>query len=285
MRHPKLRTLAAVALPLVLLLALAGIASADVKLTSVLHSWGYDTLKWENGNVVIQNDGGWQPFWVGIDFDADTLASTYCGGGQSKWTGNAQIGHYKVSNDDGAGFQRTREWKLVRCSTFDNDADIEDPTLDPADIVLDCVVSPATGRCVVTAQDFESTVCKSQCKLEIQRDWAIDLASATSCAALDPAIVTKLDGDDLCMYWEAQRPSSSQPLWGDSLVQARVTVVADTTGNGEKTVNFVLEPTAISLQHFSASARAAGVSPLAVVLGIALVGLSGLALAWRSARG
>jgi hypothetical protein len=55
-------------------------------------------------------------------------------------------------------------------------------------------------------------------------------------------------------------------------------------GNGEIT-GPSCSPNAVSMQSFAASATAAAVNPLAVALSVVVVGLAGLVLAWRSARG
>lgn len=271
MRHSKFRTAVMILLPLVLLLALAGAASADVKLTSVLNSWDYGWDRWENGMMDLTRanklDDPWQPFWARMGFD-DDLYPGHCG--DSMWAGPAQIGHYYLDTTGGAGFQKSRNWRLVKCSTF---VDNTPYVIETGDLLAECTENGTV--CRVFNIDTKVPCSTGNCTTEITTDFELDL-EADTCGTVK---FDEAKTGNLCMWWEAQRPTKGMVPWQGN-IQVRIT-----SADGDKTINFKMEPTAVGLRNFGASARAAGVNPLAVVLGIALVGLSGLALAWRSARG
>jgi hypothetical protein len=133
-------------------------------------------------------------------------------------------------------------------------------TNNPCEVTSSDVVTPcATGNCT------DEIVTTFKLSMDLDCDGTIDSPFA-------PA-------GGLCMYWAASKPASSPPVWSGNL-QVRVN-----DGGGDKTLNFneLRGPNTVGLQRFGGASAA--VNSPAVVLGALLLGLTGLALAWRSARG
>ena len=105
MRGRRLRTLAAVVLPVVLLAALAGVAAAEVKITDVPKSWDDAANQYENGNLTMWLNNDLQPFWVEIGFDNALYPVSACGTtNETQYAGDALIGLYHVGHERRAGF-------------------------------------------------------------------------------------------------------------------------------------------------------------------------------------
>ena len=273
MRDRKLRTLAAVVLLAVLLAALAGVAGAEVKITDVPKSWDDAANQYENGNLTMWLNNDLQPFWVEIGFDNALYPVSACGTtNETQYAGDALIGLYHTDTNGAPGFQSSQDWALVDCATF---ATNKYP--DPAAILATCVPEDVSTNnpCEVTSRDVVTPCATGNCTEEIVTTFKLSMDLDCD-GTIDPPFAP---AGGLCMYWAASKPPSTPPVWSGNL-QVRVN-----DGGGDKTLNFneLRGPNAVGVQRFTGAS--AIVNPLAVVLGALLFGLTGLALAWRSARG
>lgn len=285
MHRRKVRSLLLAVLPMILLLALAGAASAQWTVNNVPRSWDDDAARWENGNMIMWLNTDPQPFYYSYglgqgqdEFNTTPVANACVGGGSTAFAGTAALALDHTDEDGIApGFQSTANWALVRCSALEGDPDTKYPL--PADIVYTCTNDNADGdidTCEIVSQDVVETLgCGGNCFDEIVTTVQVNLD--LNC---DGVLDVGLD-DDVCLYWDAVKPPNTAPYYTNPL---QVHIRDD---QGEKTLNFgaFRGPNAVGLASFTASARAAGVNPVGFVLAAVAVGLVGLFLAWRSARG
>ncbi len=271
-----------------LLLLTLGVANAALVTTNVLRSWDDGTNRYENGNISMHLDSDRQPFYTRLDFDSSLHADACGPNTSSQWAGDATIGLYHTDDAPAGapGFVNSGNWELVKCSTFDTN---KYPA--PADILAVCVEGnpgdPQDKGCVLkSAKDVVVACQPGNCQDEIQTDFHINIDpgdgvnAATKC---DNTIDAPFAGlwssnpqkNDLCMYWDAQKPPLTTPAWVGNL-QARYS----TSGGGDKTLNFNLfTPTAVNLSALAARADASGF-PLAA--GAAALFLAAAAVVlWR----
>jgi hypothetical protein len=273
MRGRRFRGLVAVVLPVVLLAALAGVAAAAVKITDVPKSWDDAANQYENGNLTMWLNNDLQPFWAEIGFDNALYPVPACGTtNETMYAGDALIGLYHLDTNGAPGFQATQDWALVDCATF---ATNRYP--DPAAILATCVPEDlnTNNPCEVTSRDVVTACTTGNCTEEIVTTFKLSMDLDCD-GTIDPPFAP---AGGLCMYWAATKPPSTLPVWSGNL-QVRIN-----DGGGDKTLNSneLRGPNAVTVQSFTGAPAA--VNPLAVVLGVLLFGLPGLALAWRSARG
>jgi hypothetical protein len=265
-----------VVLIVLVLMVAAGVVRADLELLAPLHSWDVNDLRWENGNCDLWFDASWQPFYEKLAWDNDLYDPVYsCTGAETtKWAGQLEIGLYHTDNDPlGApGFEESGNWWLVPCADFGGGT-VKDPThvLAICGTDLECTV--------VGTPDAVVLCTTGNCLDEIVTELELNLDTDCNTSINDPDILAAVNGDGLCVYWEALTPDASDPLfvpWKGNF-QARIN-----QGGGDKTINFKLfGPTAITFLSFAASSGALGV-PLAVALvalGALVVG--GVAVVYR----
>ncbi len=178
-------------------------------------------------------------------------------------------------------------WKLVKCSTFDTNK-----YPPPADILASCVVGnpgdPADKGCVLRSAPDVIVACSTgNCTDEIQTQFHVNIDPGNG---VNPA--TRCDGtidapfagvwssnpknNNLCLYWDAEKPPLTVPSWGGN-IQVRY----GTGSGGDKTINFnqLLTPTAVNLSALAARADANGL-PLAAGAGALLLAAAAVIL-WR----
>lgn len=277
MKDRRLSAVAVGLLTLALLVTLAGIASATVKITDVLKAWDDKTNRYENGNLTLRlNDPAdptpeLEPFWVEIGFDNGLHSVPGCGTtGQTKFAGDALIGLYHLDTTGGHGFQSSQNWGLVDCSTLASNK-------FPPSYIFECVdpADPnANQPCEVISKDVVTPCSSGNCTEEIVTNF--DLVLDTDCdGVIDPQFAP---AGGLCMYWAAPKPTTTPPIWSGNL-QVRINA-----GGGDKTINFndLVGPNAVGLRDFAA---AAGARPWALALVAGILALAGVIFAWRSARG
>jgi LPXTG-motif cell wall-anchored protein len=270
----KRRSLAVVLMAVALILVTIGAVNAALVTTGVLRSWDDGTNKYENGNLTMKLDNQLQPFYAPMAFDNKTHADACGVGTSSVWAGDAEIGLYHTDNAPAGapGFQKSQEWSVVKCSTFNTN---KYPAA--ADILTNCTVGnpgdPTDGGCVLIGSSDVVTPCSTgNCGNEIVTKFHVN--TDLDCdGTQDTQFAT---AGQLCMYWGAVKPPATQPVWGGN-IQARY----GTGQGGDKTLNFnqLLGPNAVSMSSFGAVAEANSAS-LAMWAGAMLLGAAALWL-WR----
>ena len=245
-----------------------GVANAALITTNVLRSWDDAANRYENGNLTMVLNNDPQPFYTQLDFDTNLHADACGVGTSSRWAGDAVIGLYHTDNNPlGAeGFQSSGHWELVKCSTF-----IDNKYPAPEDVLAECVVgdpgSAADKGCVLMGAPDNVVACTTgNCLNEIETKFHVNIDPGDG---VDPA--TACDGtidapfagiwsanptsNNLCLYWDAEKPSASGPLWGGN-VQVRY----GTGVGGDKTINFnnLLVPTAVNISSLKATVATDG---------------------------
>jgi hypothetical protein len=280
-REPGLANLSArvfVALILVGLLVVPIAVQADLKATAVVYAWDMVANKFQNSNVIIPWDGTWIPFLHQINFDTDMWADPgVCGYDPdnpdttgTRWAGNMYYGLYHVDNAplDAPGFQASRKWSLMSCDRSDDGrfgpGDLTTPPSPYDRPVLYTECNSAGAWCYVdeaTEQDVPTSCTTGNCLQEIVTTIRVNL-DLNCDGVVDPELGIPTDPVTghpvlLCFYAEARTPTPDQqvglPVWTNPL-QARISTVG-----GDKTVNFVIAPTAVELAAFEATAQDDGV--------------------------
>lgn len=292
MRDRRLRTFATLVLSVVLLVTLASVATADLQTTNILRAWDDTTQRYENGNMVMFLNSQPETFYTKVDFDNDPHTGA-CGVSNPKttpWSGDAIIGLYHTDNAPAGaiGFVSSGNWKLVRCSTFGANDRTKFPA--PADVLATCVPgNPEDGPCILIGTPDSVLGCTSgNCTNEIQTSFHINADYNTdpnlACdGTMDAPFAAEWNANpttnNLCLYWEAQKPPNQTPFW-----KGNFQVRYGTGAGGEKTINFsdkFLGPNAVGLRSF-AGASTLNLLPPGLV--VAAVGLGALALVWRSVQ-
>jgi len=283
-----------------LMLLTAPAINAQLAATNVFYSWDYGTQNpgYQNSNITIFADGGWQPFLHqiigpgnnGNEFDATTFISnvTTLTGTISVNTRWAGILDYSVNMTDtdgiGQGFRTTRNWSLVFCDrlqdrTQDNlppfgDFVKGDLTRFPPDEYMSTTPLPTTNRSLfieflpVIFQNQIQVCTTGTCSFQLVTRLLVNLDQDNN-GQVDPQYLIPSGYRNagqpapLCFYAEAQRPRVSN--WAGNL-QARIAA-----GGGDKTVNFRMNPapTAVSLSSFNVTTNNGGMP----VVELAMVGL------------
>lgn len=266
-----------------------GVANAALVTTNILRSWDDGTNRYENGNLTMNLDNNRQPFYTQLDFNTDLHADACGPSTSSQWAGDAVIGLYHTDNNPAGaqGFQNSGNWELVKCSTF-----LTNKYPAPADILAKCVAAapgdPTDKGCVLTGAPDQIVPCSTgNCTDEIETHFDVNIDPGDG---VNPA--TRCDGtidapfagvwssnpsaNDLCMYWDAQKPGAVTPVWGGN-IQVRY----GTGVGGDKTINFndLVIPTAVNVSLLKATAEGNRGS-LAAVAGAMLLGAAAL-FVWR----
>jgi hypothetical protein len=278
--------------PLLLLLGmlLCVVDNAHAALSlNALYAWDYSTHRYESNSARIIFDGNWESFVHQFSTDSAVwpddiwgtpLPSGYevyypCYGTNTNgtaWAGYGGISLFHLDNDPAgaAGFQQTRNWKLVDCDrTGDDLFNDDDLHLWPPDSGW-TTWAPCSLRRI--NQDTENAGgCGADCATQIHTEFVANCdlnCNGTLDTALPPA--------GLCIYWEAQTPLSADPFWAGTLRGS----ISDANGDN-RVINFGIDrQTAVSLESFTAHSAA---GPF--VAGLLGLGIGGLALlAWRSKR-
>lgn len=272
-----------------LLLFTIGVANATLITTNILRSWDDGLNRYENGNLTMWLNNDRQPFYTKLDFNNDLHADACGTGTSSQWAGDAVIGLYHTDNSplNAQGFQNSGNWKLVKCSTFDTN---KYPAA--ADILATCVVGnpgdPVDKGCVLkTSPDAIVTCTTGNCLNEIETQFHVNIDpgdgvnAATKCdGTIDAPFLgvwsSNPTSNNLCMYWDAQKPAKVSPYWGGN-IQVRY----GTGVGGDKTINFnqLLGPNAVSVSRLAATADGLRGSLVAWAMGLVLVGAA--VFVWR----
>lgn len=242
-------------LVLAALLAAPTAALADLKQTAVVYAWAEENLKYQNSNIAVPFDGGWEPFLAEIGFDADpfdvSLYSSSCTAPNTttQWAGTLQYGIASTDNAPmgAAGFQHTRNWLLAPCDrTGDLGFSNADLQLYPPDTYLNTQYRPGDDTIFqVLDKDVITSCTTGNCLEEIVTTMFVNLD--TDCdGVLNTDVPVDSKGNLLmCFYVEAQTPGTGSPFWSGN-IQARIAA-----GGGDKTVNLsALEVTAASISSF-----------------------------------
>ncbi|MGD8623247.1 MAG: hypothetical protein PVJ34_01830 [Anaerolineae bacterium] len=227
---------------------------ADLKATAVVYAWDVVADKYQNSNVITAWDGSWVPFLHELNFDTDLWLDA-CPAGPSTSTtlaGNMYYGLYHTDNAPagGEGFQETRSWSLVDCDRngngrFDNaDLSLQPPT----DVTVLAACNDSSDICYLdpALQDVETPCTTGNCQQEIVTTFFINIDP--NCDGT-PDLVSP--SGHLCFFAEARTPAAGEGTgipWSGPL-QARISTVG-----GDKTVNFSIQPTAVTLSFFGARA-------------------------------
>lgn len=246
-----------VVLTLAVLLAASTAAQADLKQTAVVYAWAEENLKYQNSNIAVPFDGGWEPFLAQIGFDADpfdvSLYSSSCTAPNTttQWAGTLQYGIASTDNAPmgAAGFQHTRNWLLAPCDrTGDLGFSNADLQLYPPNTYLDTQYRPGDDTIFQVLDKDVVTACTTgNCLEEIVTTMFVNLD--TDCdGVLNVDVPVDSKGNLLmCFYVEAQTPGTGSPFWSGN-IQARIAA-----GGGDKTVNLsATEVTAATISSFKA---------------------------------
>lgn len=298
----------------ILLLATAPTIHAKLAVTNVVYSWDYGTTNpgYQNSNVTIMANGGWQEFihqFIGPnsaanEFDTDPVSTTVVasmdGATTSTYIISTTFGglmDYAVNMTDtngiGQGFQTTRRWSLVFCDrTREQKNDPPPPWGDLGN--ADLGLAPAN-------QYYGGSVGALPLLIEelptVFRNQIQPCTNGTCSYQLVTRLIVNLDKDGngridnqylipagqpdagkpaaLCFYAEAKRPTVAN--WAGNL-QARISA-----GGGDKTVNFktTLAPTAVTLSSFSArTSNSIEISDSTIVISIIALGFLALVIAF-----
>jgi hypothetical protein len=285
------RYFAVALMALALILVSIGAVNAQLITTNILRSYDDALGRYENGNLTMFLNNDRQPFYTQLDFNNDPHADACGVGTNSQWAGDATIGLYHTDNlPDGAqGFQNSGNWQLVKCSTFtDPNTGLETIKYPaPADVLATCIPGQQQdGPCVLIGPADVVVNCSTgNCTNEIETTFHLNIDHGDG---VDP--LTKCDGtidapfagvwssnpsaNNLCLYWDAQKPANVAPYWGGN-IQVRYGVSAQS--GGDKTINFntLLGPNAVSMSSISAVAEAnsASLAMWAGALGLAAAAL------------
>ena len=256
------RWLSALLMTGALILVTIGAVNADLKPTAVLNSYDDESMAYENGNITMWLNNQPQPFYTGLDFDTGQHADA-CGAGTStQWAGDTFVGLYHEDNNpQGApGFQSTvsGRWMIVKCS-FD-DGNNKYPPAGDILAVCDEAGSPAPGEACVLKGTKDTLVVYNQGNRYSEIETQFHVTVDTNCdGTVDEPFLSAGAGagaDNLCMYWEAEKPPVTNPVWGGN-IQVRYRADNDTSG-GDKTINFneLAGPNAVSVRTLAATAEA-----------------------------
>jgi len=255
----------------VVIFAVVGVASAQLKATSVFYAWDAGKSEYLNSEVTIYWDGGWVPFLHEMGFDRELVA---CGedGRETVWAGTMDFGLYHTDNaPDGAkGFLQTANWKLVDCDRNG------DGSFNAADRIGVSGGYTETLSLSPTSHDIVTACSTGNCAEEIVT--TLDINLDTDCDGNKDANFPEF----VCFYAEAQVPDMSYtPMWSGPL-QARITA-----GGGDKTVSFSPEePTAVTLLAFEQANELGNAQLISVVLGLVftLIVFAGTWFGWQAVR-
>ena len=288
----KRRFLSIVLMTVALLLVTMGVVNATLQTTNVLRAWDDKTKQYENGMMTMWLNNEPETFYTKIDFDSN-LHPGACGPNtDSRWAGDATVGLYHTDNDPAGapGFVKSANWKIVKCSAFGPTGNIKYPAA--ADILAECVTGlPEDGPCVLfdnpPPNNIETAGCGGNCQDEVVTRFHVNIDAGdgvdpnTKCdETVDAPFVglwsSNPQNNNLCIYWEAQKPPPVTPKWKGN-IQARF---GDGQG-GDKTINFgdLLGPNAVSMSSLGAVAEANS-GTLAAWAGAMLLAAAALYL-WR----
>lgn len=254
---PKIVRIGVVLLALIGLLCRANAVQAALKATSVVYAWDINTSKFENGNVVINYDGGWVPFVHELNFDNEDYTYTMADGNPCTTTlaGEMEYAFYYEDTDGKEGFQESRNWSLVACDRdgdgdFDN-ADLSLPLSVPFTVYNDGPGGEEDhGYFSIASTDVVTPCTTGNCAFEKVTTMVLSIDENDADGDPDCDYNPNLDipAGGLCFYAEARTPltGADAPIWNPGL-QARISA-----GGGDKTVNFKPQPTAVTLSSFKA---------------------------------
>lgn len=302
MRDRRVRKFVAVVLSVVLLVALAGVASASLQTTNILRAWDDGLGRYENGNLGLLLNAVPEPFYTQMAWDAKPHADACGPNTSSAWAGDATIGLYHQDTSSYAnpndpnlqydpnapinGFVSSQNWKIVKCSAFANNYNpvtANGPVFAAGDVLADCVQGtvgdPTVDKGCVIMEDASGPIINrpvkcttGNCAFEVETKFHVN----TDLDCINGQDANFAGAGDLCVYWEGTKPSrNTRPLWSGN-IQVRY----GTGQGGDKTINFAIitAPNAVGLRNFEGAST---FNLLPIGLAVVTAALGGLALVWR----
>ena len=240
---------------------------ATVKLTAALRSWDDGAGEWENGNLTMWLNSDPQPFSEVLGFDNKSVSGACGTKTKTKWAGTVQFALDHTDTNGAKGFQSTQNWYAVDCTTFSK-LNTSPKYPAAAEKLITCVADNGDNNiddCEIISQDVVTQCSTGNCTDQIVTTVQVNLDKNCNGDIDDPVIADLVNNNNLCFYWEAEKPpvpGPGDPQWTGNL-QARI---AGDSG-GDKTINFKLRgPNIIKLQTIAVEETPVGLPLIALLL-------------------